>query len=79
MEREHERDEYHREIEKRDLRIEDLRRENEKLQDNVLHQKIELDDFEIRLKDADEVEQELVCKCQKAEEELHSAVDKVIY
>jgi len=77
MEREQERDEFQRNITELTDKFEETKKEKEKLENLISFQKLEFNDYEIRLKDTSEVEQELAIRAEKTEEELKSAVDKV--
>jgi chromosome segregation ATPase len=77
MERELERDEFHRTKEDLEAKIEEINKDKERLEDVISNLKMEQDDCEMRLKDAAEFEQELIGKAEKAEDELKSAIDKV--
>ncbi len=77
VERETERDEFHRELENSDKKFAELKREKERLEEINAEHLSELNDYEERLKEADEVEQQLVEKSKHSEEELKMAVEKV--
>ena len=76
-ERELERDEFHRNMEDLHSKLEEMKKDKERLDEIISNQKMELDDYEMRLKDASEYEHEMIVKAEKDEEELKSAVNKV--
>jgi len=75
--RELERDEFHRNMEDMQVQLEDLRRDKERLDDIISNQKLEMDDYDIRLKEATENEQELLGRSEQDKDELKSTIDKV--
>jgi hypothetical protein len=77
LEREVERDEYHRTIEELIHRCEELKKEKEKSDQVMMQQKSDMEDMMESLVSTSRLKEEIMRRSQASESELQVAVDKV--